>query len=331
MGWARHDITRFAGGTSSRVGSICDAIIPGISGSGGNVITNVSTVAMVTGNLSTTHPLINCQIEVMHPMAEPSTPVGSGSAVWNAWHLDGGVSGAIGGTLTVAEAGSPIDHMHITGIPSSYNGSTISVYSCGLDFGDHVVSGGAIDVPFASDPDGLGTRQWIYDNFIVPGVNHTSWQEWSTPAVINGASGWIPLIVGFPFTSIMQPTRPATRDATEGKTGEAFGKTQRAHMWGATFSSTASNGLVVSSKMTATGMQANYTQDPAVTQPIQDYPVVFRYPNGTPIPGSTLFSGVFWDTISGDYNFDNQITITSTRPVPLTVAAITTFMNVEDR
>ncbi len=333
-GWSRHDIARRppAVGLHSGVASICDTAIPGVegvSGTGGDTVTSLSSIAMVTGVVDFTVPFTDCQIEVLHPYSEPSTTLNA----WNVWHLDGGVSGQFGQTMNMSDAPHP-GNIQIGGLPTSYIGTTVSVYLCGLDFGDYVVDGsGTVLVPYGADPDGKGTQAWILANYVPYGVRSVTWGEFSTGASIAGHACWLPCVVGYKFTSVMQPTRPYAGAASSGQTGSAFGKLEKTHQWGGIFSNTSNHGLTVSAKMTTSGQLPELagSVDPLMSTQIMDFPVVFRHPNNDPVPASTLYSGVFWDTIEGDYNFDNQITITSTRPVPLTVAALSGFMKVEDR
>ncbi len=323
MGWSRHKMHRGTG-VPSLVSSMSDTAL---SGQNEN---SQSSLVMLTGTLDPTGTLYqNCQLEIMAPITEASTD----RAAWNSWHLDGAVSGTTGGILTISDAADPGKTMTITGVPPIYNGQMVSVFLCGLDFGDYKVFNGSIFVPFAADPDGLGTMAFMIKNYVPLALADFSFEEWTTGAFLSGyGDTWLPCVVGINYDKTqVQVTRPASRDVAEGKTGPGAGKTQRTHMWGGTFAQTCDNGLVVSAKQTTHGQEASGEVDPDIATPIVDFPVVFRYPNGSPIPVSTQFSGVFWDTISGDYNFDNQITLTSTRPVPLTIASLTGFLGIEDR
>jgi hypothetical protein len=153
----------------------------------------------------------------MNPYTEP------GSLAWEAWHLDGGVSGTVGGTLSITDVPTGGAGMVISGIPAIYNnGASVSAFICGLDFGDYVVQGGQITVPYASDPDKLGTQAYILARYAPVGISNNAFAYWTTPATIGAFVGWLPCVIGFRYGSAMQLTRPASRDATEGRTGAGF-------------------------------------------------------------------------------------------------------------
>lgn len=60
-------------------------------------------------------------------------------------------------------------------------------------------------------------------------------------------------------------------------------------------------------------------------------PVDFQEPDGTYYATGRLFSGLVWNTIEGDYNFDGQPAWEVTRPGPATVLAVESFLTTQDR
>ncbi len=256
----------------------------------------------------------SCRVQLMMPSKD------AGQAANASWYVDGS---AIPSTLDVTETGS---NFVVSLIPAYLRGQTVSIFLCGINAGTYTVSNaGVVNVPIASDPNGELTSAFV-KAYQTLGISAGSWGIFGSPSSIGGGTGWVPMVVGLPFTTIMQAPRPSTAAATGGQTGEGVGKTRRTHMWGAVFADTYNETTNTVKCDLNTG--ANSPGQPALPA----FPIVFKTYNGfTPLEVTALFSGVFQDTISCDANFDNQVTIVSSNPGPMTVGSITNFMNVEDR
>lgn len=191
-------------------------------------------------------------------------------------------------------------------------GLTVAASICGLDCGDYEVEeDGSITVPYQSDPDGLFTAAYVIDIADNP-PDQIATYGWGVQGVvveISGTQYTIPVAIGASYTSQGKLLRPDVQD--RGQNGPGLGKTRRLHMFAAN---------LVSSLGVSFGT---------------DFTTMFE---ATP-PGNgqadndmaTLFSGVYWNTISSNYDFDGQLCWQVTRPYPCTLTAVTSFLRMEDR
>jgi hypothetical protein len=195
-------------------------------------------------------------------------------------------------------------------------GRTASVVICGLDCGDYVVQpGGFVTVPIGSDPDGLLSGAYI-QSFDVGPYDTTTYGDATTQlTVFNGYSEgtyYVPVVVGFTFTSVGQLLRPATAQDTKSPQGPRLGKIGRNHYF-AVLLQNANKGVSFGTKLTNV-LPANLR------------------PNGSPIANyATLFSGVFTDTLGDGYGLDNALLWVVTRPYPCSVVAISGYLETAER
>lgn len=127
----------------------------------------------------------------------------------------------------------------------------------------------------------------------------------------NDAFLGIPVALGFTYTSQGQILRPIIPQESGAANGPALAKTRRSHMAGVLMHKT--QGITfgtVFSKLR---------------------PGQFRSPGGTPFPLTTLWSGIYWNTLEDDYSFDSMICWEITRPYPATVLTIGAFVETQDR
>jgi hypothetical protein len=121
----------------------------------------------------------------------------------------------------------------------------------------------------------------------------------------------IPAVVGFTYTTQGQLLRPAAREDTGSANGPGFGKTKRNHMFAVQLQD--SQGVSFGTDFTKLHTAA------------------FKTKGGTAYTPAQLFSGIYWNTIDSDYNFDSQLCWQVTRPYPCTVTALGGFINTQDR
>jgi len=118
--------------------------------------------------------------------------------------------------------------------------------------------------------------------------------------------------VGFTYTSQGQLLRPLAPQETGAQNGPALGKTRRTHMFGA---------LLHRTQGISFGVDFNTL-----------LPVKFSdYPGGPVYPLNALFSGVYWDSLNGSYDFNSMPCWQISRPYPATVVAFQSFLQTQDR
>lgn len=242
-----------------------------------------------------------CRLELMRPLYDAN------QVLWSAWYLDG----AYGGSQITA---SILDEQVIISGLSEHNGNEIGVFLAGLWCGTFTVEHGLVQVPYGSDPDGKLNLAWLagYDD----GTNYSEYAL----AISNGeeepkraATYTVPCIVGYPFESQGKMMRPQTVDQIRTTTGPGIAKTRRWHQYGVQLADTITGAIVAIDGGVNRNM--NLVADNQRTQ----------------LDHTTLFSGVFWDTLDGNYTFDGQFAWAQSDPYPLTITAISGFLHTQDR
>lgn len=130
-------------------------------------------------------------------------------------------------------------------------------------------------------------------------------------AAASSARFSIPAVIGFTYTSQGQVLRPIIAEDSGSRNGPSVGKTQRLHMF---------------STMLAGTQGISFGTDFE-----HQFPAQFQQPNGAVFSNSTLFNGVYWDTIDSDYSFNEQGCWQITRPYPATVVTFGGFLHTQDR
>jgi hypothetical protein len=118
-------------------------------------------------------------------------------------------------------------------------------------------------------------------------------------------------VAGFTYTSQGQQLRPITQQDTGAQNGPALGKTRRGHMFSA---------LLVNTQGISFG-----------TDFVNMHAAKFTSPGGRAYATGQLYSGVYWDSLENDYSFDSGVAWQITRPYPATVAAMSLFLQTQDR
>ena len=205
-----------------------------------------------------------------------------------------------------------------------YGGSapaSLSVFLGGLDCGDYPVqTDGSIVVPYQSDPDGILTPAYLQSI-----SSETAYGAITAAIDVTISSAltrvYVPCVVGYNYTSMGETVRPVTTLDDQTKTPFAPGKTRRVHMFGALLQG-------------AVGQQAGASH-PALQfrsgSTTTWFPAELQYPNGAPYNYETLYNGIHWDTIDGDENFDGLVSWQMTRPYPVTLCALSTFIETSER
>lgn len=121
----------------------------------------------------------------------------------------------------------------------------------------------------------------------------------------------IPVAIGFTYTSQGQILRPIVPQESGAANGPALAKTRRSHMFG---------GLLHKTQGISFGTVFSNLR-----------PAEFRTPGGTPYPLTTLWSGIYWNTLEDDYSFDSMLCWEISRPYPATVLTLGPFVNTQDR
>jgi len=197
-------------------------------------------------------------------------------------------------------------------------GKTLSVWLAGLDCGDHVVaSNGTLTVPYQSDPDGLMTPTYLLavNNQPAPNTWRNVLPEIAADIVVTIGgmpTGLIlPCVVGYNYPSQGQIVRPNAPDEAKTTQGAAQGVTRRTYMYSAQLIDTI-------------GVQFGTDFSHMYTASLSDSA-------GRRLNSATGFTGIHWDTLDADYDFDNMLCWTTTRPMPCTVVSVEGFMEVTER
>ena len=203
-------------------------------------------------------------------------------------------------------------------------GRTVSVVICGLDCGDYLVTtdsgtamtGGNVVVPIGSDPDGLLSGAYIALFDVGPYDGTTYGNATAALTVFNAAAGgegtyYVPVCIGFTYTSIGQPLRPATAEQGKSQMGPLLGKTRRNHRFSALLNNT--QGVSFGPNL-STAIEARFTNIANVVT-----------------TKDQLYSGVWQDTVADDYTLEGGVGWLVSRPYPCAVMALGGFMDTSER
>lgn len=124
----------------------------------------------------------------------------------------------------------------------------------------------------------------------------------------------VPIGVGYSFTSQGQILRPIAQNEAGTQQGPALAKTRREQQFG----------LLVH----RSGYWAEFGTTFDHLRPAQ---FSNRPDGGTPIGQSDLKSGIHWNTLDDDYNYDSMFCWSVAKPVPLTILAVGNFLAGQDR
>lgn len=224
------------------------------------------------------------------------------STLLNGWYVDDGVVPYGAKQATVGG----VSGLTLYGLFAN-NGETVSAQIGGLDCGDYTVANGTIFVPYQSDPGKAFTLTYLQS------ISASTYGDMAV--TIDGTTTTIPAVTGFTYTSQGQLLRPTMPPDVGTQNGPGLGKTRRLHQFGALMT------LGVSGTMSI-GDNPNTNL----------FPITFRQADfNTAVPTTQLYSGLHWDTLDSDYNFDGMVYWQVSRPVPCTIAAISGYLHGQDR
>lgn len=184
----------------------------------------------------------------------------------------------------------------------------------GLDCGDFIVdSVGSVIVPIGGDPQGLLTFAFLkgLDGYTGEQAAEVSFDDGGGLGVLNYV---IPVVIGQKYTYKTQLLRAISQEDLKMPEGAGIGRTRRAH----------SVGLYVTN--TISGFKVG--TDFADTLHVADLRLVDSV---TVLDALTPFSGVWWDNVESNDNFDSMLAVQQDRPSPITVAAVTVYQEGEPR
>lgn len=190
-------------------------------------------------------------------------------------------------------------------------GKEVTVWAAGIDMGEYTVSStGTIDL----DLDVAGSL-FTTARVELLSARYQAGTTWNGHAVhianFGVDYGGIPVVVGFNYESQGQITRPLASEETGSTIGPALGETRRSAQISA---------LLYNTQGIAFGTDFDHTYPAKLTDAAQNELVK-----------TSLFSGVFWDTLDNDYDFDGMLAWEVTRPYPATVLAVSGFPKTQER
>lgn len=267
-GWHRHDL-----GSGSSVSSI--AVGPSSDG-------ELESLSMITQPASGTQPYV---IEVMGDAFEETT------ALIDAQFLDQAIVPSSYDTNGVGfNTGVTLNGLW------ALNGQTVTVFGCGLDLGDYLVTGGSLTVPFG-DGIQVGAGSGLF-----------------TSALLNSFNGVAPFLVGYCFTSQGQRLRPMLPDQVGTQLGSGLGIIRAIN----------EVSMMVVSAINRT-MSIGVLFD-AVRK------VLFLSPSRRELSANQVFSGIINQTLDAkNSDFNGEFGWSITRPLPLLIPAVSSFVEAQDK
>lgn len=292
VGWHKHTL-----GSGRTVQSV--TVGPSIDGT-------LDSLAMVTLDSGTGI----YHVETLTNIFDPTN-----GTLQSAWFLDDAVApgpnGSRGGFFQTS-GGTPI--LTFTGL-WHLNGKTVTVWCGGVDLGDFPVQNGQLSVTVSKNPNALFNVNSL-GSLTTSGVSYG--QQSVTIDNLDDPSGamtyTVPCVIGFTYTSQGQRLRAINPPDAGTPLGPALGKVRRAHQFAALCAGTQG----ISFGTDFTNMHA----------------AVFLSQGGSgasSLPASELFSGVHWDTVEAQSDFDNMLAWQVTRPYPAVICAAETFLQGQER
>lgn len=189
-------------------------------------------------------------------------------------------------------------------------GQTVSVQLAGLDMGDYVVDStyGSVTVPFGSDAGGLMTAAYLAT---LPAF--TGEQAVTFSYTLNNVLTTVtqPVVIGMPYTTQGQRLRAATAEDVKSPIGAALGKLRRSEI-----------ATVLLSNTIGLSVGTDFTKLEAMVLPGAD--------GETPLPATSMFTGVARILLTDDYTYDSMLCWQVTRPWPCTICATSSFLHAEE-
>jgi len=199
-------------------------------------------------------------------------------------------------------------------------GFTVSAFVNSADCGDYVVAAdGSIDVPLWPTVANNGMK--LANLLAADG----SLGESDCPVSLTSASVesfiTIQVVVGVAYVAQGQLLRPATEADVKSEIGAALGKKRRAYEVGVLVRE--SRNFQLGTSLTPAGLgNMDYTFLSEIEEGADaDYDLTY----------SETFSGVHWATLRDSSSYDGMVCWQMDRPLPLTICAISTFLETGER
>lgn len=254
----------------------------------------IDTLAMVTNDSSTNVR----HVELMTSMFDVNDPITSG------WFVDDAIVPS-GGVITYDA--NLAYKLTLNGL-WHLNGKTVTVVVGGLDCGDVAVTNGSVTVPIDADP--LNPAA-LTSTYLASISSSTAYGPLGTQILKAATTYTVPCMVGFTYTSQGQMVRPDTQEQSRSPTGPGLAKPSRIYQFGALLSGT--QGISFGTDFT------------------KMHAAQFKTGSGKAYTPLQLFSGVFWDVLQDDWNFDTMLCWQVSRPYPAAVCSIGGFMAQSER
>lgn len=255
-------------------------------------------------------------VTFMTQQQEPAMGLG------NAWYVDFGVVPTFVSLAVVNnQQGLLLNGLWL------HEKQTRTAWIAGLDAGDWLCSGGQMFVPFYNG--GANGQQNV--NFTLPGITNISASipagnplnpiqpvVASSPQAVptNFGAPYVQAVVGETYTSTGQRLRDIDPQSLGQPTGPGLGKKRRPHIVAMLFDGIVSGSVSVFTD--ATGV-------------VPARPILLTAANRQPLDNTQLYSGVWFDAIQAESDFEGQVGWTITRPYPCEVMAVETYQVAQDR
>ena len=171
-------------------------------------------------------------------------------------------------------------------------------------------------MPFGSDVDALMTPPYL--SALSPYIGENSTRCYFDDGLGAGVQWYtVPVVIGAGYTSRGQTLRPASADDIKSPSGPALGKMRRSYQVAALLQNCINGKISIGSDFV--GSQQALSLRTVYTDP------------STEMPGTSMYSGVYWGDVVAASDFDTAVAWEITRPVPATVCALTSFLESQER
>lgn len=197
-------------------------------------------------------------------------------------------------------------YLHISGL-GHLAGQQVSVQIGGIDGGDLVVdSTGSIYYVFGSDAGGITTPAYVASLSPYTGEGAATV---AFDAGLGTTTYTIPLVVGQSYDSRLQVLRPVIEAEVKSPVGSAIGQTRRV------------SGVAIALLNTiAVNLGTTFSNLLAAFGGVEDANA-----------DNNMFTGIYYMKIRDQYSLDGMVCAQLNRPGPLTVKAIGTYVETEER
>lgn len=208
-------------------------------------------------------------------------------------------------------------------------GSFVTAWIGGLDCGDYLVANdGTVTVPINSDPDQLCNGAYLQTLDVGP-FDNTTYGSLTTELTIaidgvGEAVIYIPILLGFSYSSAGMLMVPASEQATKSQLGGATGKRRRPFNFGIR-GFFVGNGKALGTTGSAIGGLAigtDFTDNLSA--------VKTETKGGVALTQNQIFRGATWGPLAAASGFDGQICWCMVRPYPCIINNINAFLEIEE-